>query len=53
MKEVMRCVVRIARIGIIAFLTNAWNRKRPLSAATENGPKCKNISTVLYHKGDE
>nr|DAX22824.1 MAG TPA: hypothetical protein [Caudoviricetes sp.] len=45
--------MRTARTETTAFLTNAWNRKRPLSAATENGPKCKNISTVLYHKGDE
>ena len=37
MKEVMRCVVRTARIEIIAFLTNARNRKRPPSAATEDG----------------
>ena len=33
-----------------AFLTNAWNSKRPLSAATENGPNVKTFQRYYTTK---
>lgn len=37
--------------GITAFLMSAWkNRKRPLSAATENGPNVKTFQRYYTTK---
>ena len=42
--------MRTARTETTAFLTNAWNRKRPPSAATENGPNVKTFQRYYTTK---